>query len=1416
MKRIVLLLISVCMLLVESTQAQIAECDINDGLGQNLIVNGDFELGNTGFTSDLALFNGGGSAEFYNVGSNPKTFNAAFVGSDHTSGTGNMLMLDASNDLTKTRMWYQTVEVKPNTNYFFTAHIANILGPTSQIIPQLVFKVNGQVLKDTIDAPLNTSVWNSFTSEWYSGANPPQFVVISIENIKTGGTGEGGGNDMALDDISFIEGCGFGGLGEEPNLGDDIQTICGTVDGKLTITALATPGSIYEYKWSTNNAKDTLQSLVVSQPGTYALCMTTNGSCPRVNKVIVSDDFSVSLGPDVALCSPATATLVPDYTLGAKYDWYKDNVALGQFRNQKSATVNEIGTYKLVVTDANASCGTREDEVVVTSKTIQAVNGYFCPGDGNGVDLAISNMTSAPTNYKWYSDATLTTEVATGGTFTTPNNLTETTTYYVKDEAKTSYTVGPRISVHGGSGYAESENYDDYIQFTVNNTFVLDTVNVYPLFYNAGESGQYGIKILEVGVNNALTDVPGGQKQVSFTSTAATNNNVRNTPVRIPIGVELKKGKTYQIRKVAKGAQFVYQPAWANADNAFPELLSNIVSNPTWRGLGVFDWKITAGSPCDPIQVQAIYDPVRCVTCTSPTDLTITATGTQPLKCVTDQVTLTANVVGGNGTWDYAWTKDGQLFGGNTASITVAKADAGSFMVGVADQSSPNECNAASTSTTVISEDVAEASIVLNAELAQAQCLVGNVTATATVQNITNPVYEWLIGSAVQASTIETASLALNDGDIVTVNVSGTDECGEATSATTNVTVVGETEITPSVTISGVSGLCDTETAEITATITPANLTNVTYSWSITPGGATSTDPVYNTALNNGDEVALTVSFGGSECLTAATASNTATAQVVSAFTLTPTVTGPTKGVCSQDLPINYSLDPLQGSGPYTFEWFKNGTESVGNESSLTISDVNDGDEITIVVTTGAACATQPSATSAPVAVALLPSIDPSVSISGNEVICSGNDLDFVANVSPATPGDYQWKLNGSDVGTIAATFSSNTLSEGDEITVEFRPSGQCVVNTVVTPSSVEVVRFDNPTVSIGLLSSEGLCFGKDNGVVVRSATLDGANPSYGWTLNNDPLVISTNDTVIENYFKEGDVLYLTMTPDPSLNCPAAKDSIVLGEFLMQETISVAILDSAVCDGKSLTIRTSSNAGGEFPQFIWYKNDVVMDGKTESSIVVQGNDADEYKVVFESSMYCINDTLAADSITLRVVQQTVANAGADILLNDFEEVTLNGNGSSVGNVNYIWRSNDTTLYASMLGRSTLTPTVTTKEKVTTFYLYVSVVGDELTCPSDDSMQVTVDFKFIIPSAFSPNGDGTNDLFRINHLDQLDSFKFTVYNRWGSLLWEQSSPDDLWDGTNNGKPLPAGTYFYTFVYKEDGKTVEQSNYITLIR
>jgi gliding motility-associated-like protein len=86
----------------------------------------------------------------------------------------------------------------------------------------------------------------------------------------------------------------------------------------------------------------------------------------------------------------------------------------------------------------------------------------------------------------------------------------------------------------------------------------------------------------------------------------------------------------------------------------------------------------------------------------------------------------------------------------------------------------------------------------------------------------------------------------------------------------------------------------------------------------------------------------------------------------------------------------------------------------------------------------------------------------------------------------------------------------------------------------------------------------------------------------------------------------------------------------------------------------------------------------------------------------------------------------------------------------------------------------------------------------------------------VPTAFSPNGDGVNDIL-FAHGAAVESMNLKIYNRWGEKVFETNSLDKGWDGTYKGKPQEMDAYAYvltaTFI---DGSTAQQQGNITLLR
>lgn len=89
-------------------------------------------------------------------------------------------------------------------------------------------------------------------------------------------------------------------------------------------------------------------------------------------------------------------------------------------------------------------------------------------------------------------------------------------------------------------------------------------------------------------------------------------------------------------------------------------------------------------------------------------------------------------------------------------------------------------------------------------------------------------------------------------------------------------------------------------------------------------------------------------------------------------------------------------------------------------------------------------------------------------------------------------------------------------------------------------------------------------------------------------------------------------------------------------------------------------------------------------------------------------------------------------------------------------------------------------------------------------------------EIIIPSAFSPNGDGLNDVF-LPVLNEAESFEMKIFNRWGELLFVTSSIFTGWDGRYKRGVVQSGTYIYQISLKEEnGSTVNQRGTFILIR
>ncbi len=168
--------------------------------GPNLVVNGSFDAGTSGFSSSYAVSTSLGSPATIGVGTDSHELNPYWPSyHDHTSGSGPMLLVNGSTSAGGT-VWSEQLRVTPGTAYSFSGWMMSLYQPPAA----LRFLVGGQVVGQAT-TPSASGSWSRFSFSWSSGSATTATVEILDESTAFGG------NDFALDDLAFAGGSSGGG-----------------------------------------------------------------------------------------------------------------------------------------------------------------------------------------------------------------------------------------------------------------------------------------------------------------------------------------------------------------------------------------------------------------------------------------------------------------------------------------------------------------------------------------------------------------------------------------------------------------------------------------------------------------------------------------------------------------------------------------------------------------------------------------------------------------------------------------------------------------------------------------------------------------------------------------------------------------------------------------------------------------------------------------------------------------------------------------------------------------------------------------------------------------------------------------------------------------------------------------------------
>lgn len=621
--------------------------------GQNLVINGDFSQGYAGWTYTpdptravgYAIFNPPGWSNPGNiyVGSNPVTFNPGpppFMSyGDHTSGSGNMLMVDGICVL-GIKLWQQSgIPIKPNTNYYFSVWISS-LKDQPNFPGVLNFDINGTNIGSLITAPALGATWIKYETIWNSGPTPPATVTISIENSNTVGCASE--VDFAIDDISFIPGCAYGAPGPQPNLGAD-RTICGT-GGSIVLNANVPINATTTVTWSSNvsgpisgTGLGAPYTKTITAPGTYSVCVSDNGSCTKSDIIVITNTFSINLGPDLNLCNPTSTTLDAQFTgTGVTYQWFRNHPTLAPApNNARTYLVTTPGTYRVNVTDP--LCGVQSDIINITSSAPTPVDAYYCTA-GETPTLSVTGSGT----FRWYTTATKGTGtlLGSGSNYTTPALTPSSTyTYYVEDITVTPGVVGQTTEFSSGNHNNYIYNLNDHgTNFTVTQDFSISSVQVPIRISNPNGTTNNTMAIrLEVcdASGNVLApriNAISSPVVIPFSANTFTLYTFSFTNFTIPASVGPNLMMKLFITDAGGSTRLTNYEDWrfeiGKRENItgtiypYNSTIPGVVSLTSLREFGnnqsnkyaLYNWNIGATTPCARIPVRAIYN------CPTPVD----------------------------------------------------------------------------------------------------------------------------------------------------------------------------------------------------------------------------------------------------------------------------------------------------------------------------------------------------------------------------------------------------------------------------------------------------------------------------------------------------------------------------------------------------------------------------------------------------------------------------------------------------------------------------------------------------------------------------------------------------------------------------------------------------------------------------
>lgn len=396
----------------------------------------------------------------------------------------------------------------------------------------------------------------------------------------------------------------------------------------------------------------------------------------------------------------------------------------------------------------------------------------------------------------------------------------------------------------------------------------------------------------------------------------------------------------------------------------------------------------------------------------------------------------------------------------------------------------------------------------------------------------------------------------------------------------------------------------------------------------------------------------------------------------------------------------------------------------------------------------------------------------------GDTTVCENNPV-TLNPVNIAT--SYTWSsLPSGYVNSIVASPSVTPL-----VTTTYFYSGLSGTSCIRDSFIVYV----SPLPPVGLIPTQDtiVCFGQSINLQVT-----GNYDTFNWTADSTLSATNTASVVASPA-----VLTTYYVDVSNADGCEASDTIVVDvlPFVLPETIP----DTSICPGTTAVLSMTQ----DYSSYNWQPAASVAYNTAKTTDATP-----PYTTTYTVSVTNALGCPGTDTMVVTVFDPNPVTFDSPIInLLPGEEVTLTAN--VIGALSYDWSS--TTGVTGNTESLTFAPVVSG--------IYSVTVVDWNYCVTSAEVQVNVVpacMGLQIPNAFSPNGDGINDMLDF-YMMGLDEFRtLAVYNRWGEKVFETNSLNLKWDGTIDGTPAPIGSYVYKATVFCDGVETMKAGSLTLLR